>query len=159
MKIVHFTNIGEGCPQDLIPLKEVSKITGYKYMSLCPSNRDRSRIKKYCTIYKKGVKRTSRIYYSKSQVYEYMSKYNLVTPNAFNRTNYYTFKEISREYNISESFVIIVYSILKRINDSCPLDKYNILKYFSIKKTNYIEKNTVHKLFNILGYTQVTDKG
>lgn len=158
MKVVRFTNVTNDCPRDLIPLKEVAKLTGYKYTSLWPSRIDRARIKQYCTIYKKGYAKRARVYYSRSQVDEYLHKYHLSPDLYFKRENFYTYKDISRLYNVHEYIVSRVYWILKKLNEHCPLEKYNIFKCFTIKRTNYIEKNTADKLFKILGYRKITDK-
>lgn len=158
MKIVYFTKIGEGVPHDLIPLRRVSEITGYHPASLYFSNNNKTRIKHYCTIYKRSPKLKPNIYYSEAEVWEYLNKYNIVSPLSLNKENYYTYNEISKLYNMPRCTVTTIYFALKKINDQCPLDKYKIFKSFSIKKTHYIEKNTVHKLFSILGYREITDK-
>lgn len=152
MNIIYFDENDTNIPLDLISTSNVAKITGYRAYNLRPSYVTRLKIKEYCTIYKHKNKRSHCIFYSQHEVLEFLSYEGLERADTFNPENYYTYKEISQIYNINQCQITTLYFFIKKFKTTDLANVINTIKCYKIKKTNYVDKKSVDKIFNTLGY-------
>lgn len=152
MNIVYFDKTDTDIPSDLISKAEVAKITGYSKDSLFAKTSTKVKIKDYCTIYKLKNKATYCIFYSKREVLEFLNYEGLERADLFNKSNFYTYQEISSLYGIKLWELEYLMYIIRKINIGCLLNNIKVVKVYTVKRKHYIEKNSADELMEALGY-------